>query len=282
MRVRRLGWAGIEIEFDGSYAVVDLFREATDLVAYVGEPREALLESSAPGATTVALVTHLHSDHADIDAIERALAPDGVLLRPPRAEGTALEVAGMARAEARLARSEIRTLVPELWQTVTAGPFALTPVPAVDGLGDPQVGWSIAGGGCRIVHYGDTLFHGSWWLTRMRCGPFGLAFVPINGPIVDLPHRQPPSPLPAVMDPEQAAAAGHLLGAPVAVPVHYDTLHRAPTYIQADEPGPSFRRAAERYGIDVLLLEPGEWVDVVAPAAQSAGGRRSHTAEQQA
>ena len=54
------------------------------------------------------------------------------------------------------------------WETEEIGPFTITAVPAVDGFGDPQVSWVIAAAGRRILHAGDTLFHGSWWLIAGR------------------------------------------------------------------------------------------------------------------
>jgi hypothetical protein len=42
MRVRRLGWAGLEIEAEGSVAVVDLFEDVGWMAQFVGEPRGAL------------------------------------------------------------------------------------------------------------------------------------------------------------------------------------------------------------------------------------------------
>src|SRR5881398_3583524 len=57
---------------------------------------------------------------------------------------------------------------------------------------------------------------------RMRCGPFDAVFLPVNGAVCEFPHRTPSSPLPADLDPEQAAVAAELLETPVAVPIHYD------------------------------------------------------------
>ena len=63
-----------------------------------------------------------------------------------------------------------------------------------------------------------------------RHGPFDVVFAPINGAVVDFPHLQPPSPLAATMEPEQAALAGELLGARTVVPMHYDGFAIDPWY----------------------------------------------------
>ncbi|MGI8622019.1 MAG: MBL fold metallo-hydrolase [Solirubrobacteraceae bacterium] len=98
------------------------------------------------------------------------------------------------------------------WDTRTVGPFAITALPAVDGFGDPQLSWLIEADGQRVLHAGDTIFHGSWWSIALRSSPIDVAFLPINGAVCDFPHRQPARPFPAAMDPRQAAVAAHILG----------------------------------------------------------------------
>ena len=270
MRIRRLTWAGLEVEADGETAVIDLVEDMTVMEPYVGAPREPLTGPERPGAAALALVTHLHSDHTDPAAVERALGPDGLLLRPARSDGEGLEVAGTAVAEAALAAGELDVREVAPWESVEAGPFRATAVPAVDGFGDPQVSWVLEAGGRRILHAGDTIFHGSWWTIAMRHGPFDAAFLPVNGAVVDLPHRRPPSPLPASMTPGHAAVAAKLLGARVAVPIHYDTLHRAPTYVQVDDPARAFVAEAAARGVDARVVPAGGVLDLAELEAQPA------------
>jgi L-ascorbate metabolism protein UlaG (beta-lactamase superfamily) len=278
MRVRRLGWAGIEIEAQGVTAVVDLLEDVGPLERFIGPPQAPLLAPAAQGSVTLALVTHLHSDHTDPAAVARALAPDGLLLRPEAAAGEGLETAALAVAEHQLAKMEIpsRTVAP--WQTIEAGPFRATALPAVDGFGDPQVSWLVEADGRRILHAGDTLFHGSWWLVTMRLGVADVAFLPVNGALVDLPHRQPPSSLPAAMDPVQAATAASLLEAHLFVPIHYDTLHQAPLYVQVDGAADAAVRAAAERGVEARTLVEGEWLDLGVAAGTAAAAQRTATA----
>ncbi|MGH2884693.1 MAG: MBL fold metallo-hydrolase, partial [Solirubrobacteraceae bacterium] len=194
MRVRRLGWAAVEVEAAGATAVIDLVADFGSMERLVGPPREPLSSPSRPGATRVAMVTHMHRDHADPGAITAALSPVGVLLRPERTTGTGTELAMTADAETDLNELGVTARTVAAWDSVTVGPFELTAVPSADGFGDNQVGWVVAADGHRIVHYGDTLFHGWWWAARQRVGPFEIAFVPANGPIVDIPPYQPSSP----------------------------------------------------------------------------------------
>jgi L-ascorbate metabolism protein UlaG (beta-lactamase superfamily) len=94
----------------------------------------------------------------------------------------------------------------------------------------------------------------------MRHGPFDAAFLPVNGPIVNLPHRQPHSTLPAAMDPVQAAEAAALLEATEAIPIHYDTLNNPPVYAQVDRPADAFLEAAARRDVSARTVQPGEYV----------------------
>jgi L-ascorbate metabolism protein UlaG (beta-lactamase superfamily) len=246
MLIRKLGWAGLELESGGQRLVIDPLLTFGDLEQFVGPP---LTELPAPaGPADVALVTHLHRDHADPDALRDV----PLILRPQADEGEFLEVAATAAQEA------IGGTVVAPWETIGAGAFTITAVPAVDGFGDPQVSWVVEADGRRILHCGDTLFHGSWWRIRMRCGPLDAAFLPVNGAICEFPHRAPASPFAADMDPEQAAAAAEILEVPVAVPMHYDTIHAPPVYAQVDDPAGRFAAAA---GTRAKVMAIGEeWV----------------------
>lgn len=252
-----MAWAGLEVNAAGRTAVVDLVEDFSRL--HGGNPPAGEMPPSPVPASAIAgLLTHLHSDHADVDALRRALAPAAVVLRPERSFGSEAEVALIEEPESALEKSGLATRVVKPWETVEIGPFRFTALPAADGFGDPQVSWCIAADGCRILHAGDTLFHGWWWLSALRHGPFDVAFLPVGGAIVDLPPRQPPSPLPAGMDPGQAAAAAKLLGARTVVPIHYGPLHEAPNYVQSEDPPSTLCAAAAELGVEARVLEPGE------------------------
>lgn len=256
MEVRRLAWAGLEISAAGCNVVIDLVEDFSRLHGANLPPGE-VPESPRPGSVHAGLLTHLHSDHADAEALKRALRPGAAVLRPERASGTGGEIALVEKTEAALDESGLMTQVVEPWETIEAGPFEIAALPAADGFGDPQVSWSVAAEGRRVLHAGDTLFHGWWWLMAMRHGPFDAVFLPVGGAVVDLPSRQPPSPLPAGMDPRQAAAAAKLLQAREVVPIHYGPLHEAPNYVQADDPPGALCAAAREQGLDARVLPPG-------------------------
>ena len=260
MKITRLGWAGLELEAAGQLAVIDLLQDAAPMEQFMGTPQTALPAPSRSGAAALALVTHLHQDHADPAAIAAALAPDGVLLRPAPDAGEFLETAATATVEQGLTELGVTQRVVAPWETVEAGPFRVTAIPAADGFGDPQVSWVVEAEGTRILHAGDTLFHGWWWRARMRLGDLDYAFLPVNGPLVDLPHRRPGSTRPAVMGPAEAAAAAHILQPGEAIPIHYDTIHNPPVYEQTPDPADAFLAAARELGVMARVVEPGELV----------------------
>lgn len=252
MLVRRLTWSGVEIEASGATIVIDLLGGTPALAKYAGDPAEELLvPSAAAGTVAAATVTHLHSDHFDVEALRHALAPRAPVLCPVESTET-------VRAAGLNARGV------ELWETVAVGEFELTAVPAVDGFGSAQVSWLVEQGGRRLIHCGDTLWHGFWWQIAERFCPIDLAFLPVNGAIADFDYLQPPSGLAAVLTPEQAAAAAHVLGARLASPIHYGTFHRPPLYISLPDVESAFLAAAARRGVTTRLLRPGDEVDLGA------------------
>jgi L-ascorbate metabolism protein UlaG (beta-lactamase superfamily) len=267
MRVRWLGWAGAEIEADGAGVVIDPLAEPGATFAALGEgARETQLPivvaPDARSGAVAGLVSHLHRDHADAGALADALARDASVYEPAWPGGGDVENLGLAQANSELERTDLRRETVEMWERVEAGPFVLTALPAVDGLGDPQVSWLVEADGRRILHLGDTVFHGYWWRMARRHGPFDVVFAPINGAVVDFPHLQPPSPLAATMEPEQAALAGELLGAGIVVPMHYDGFEIEPWYRPVPEAAKRFTTAAAMRSYDARVLEPGEDFEV--------------------
>jgi L-ascorbate metabolism protein UlaG (beta-lactamase superfamily) len=150
---------------------------------------------------------------------------------------------------------------------VTAGPFTLTALPASDGVGDPQVAWLAEAGGVRVLHLGDTMFHGYWWRMALRHGPFDVVLVPVNGAVVGFPHRTPASPLPVALDPEQAAIAVEILGARLAIPIHAEGYEIDGVYRPVPDAAQRFAGAAAARGVSVRILEAGETIAVSAVAA---------------
>ena len=267
MRVRWLGWAGVEIEADGSTVVIDPLADPAATFAALGDEadRAELPAVVAPRAGAVAgLVTHLHRDHADAEALAAALAAGAAVHEPGWPGGADVENLALAQANAELERTGLKRRPCSAWERFEAGPFGLTALPALDGLGDPQLSWLVEADGKRVLHLGDTAFHSHWWRIAQRHGPFDLVLAPINGPVVDFPHLQPPSPLAAAMEPEQAALAAELLGARTVIPIHYDGYAIEPWYRPVDDAASRFAEAAADRPYDVRMLEPGEGLELEA------------------
>ncbi len=267
MRCRFIGWAGVEIEHAGERLVIDALATPAAVFAAVG-PAAAGVEYPAvappnSAGATAGLVTHLHRDHADAGALRAALRPGAPVFGPaPGLEASGRSDAGLlqARHEFEEAGLTVSGLAP--WETAEVGPFAVTALPAADGTGDPQVSWAVAAGDKRIVHCGDTLFHGWWWRAAELAGPFDAAFVPINGAVLSFPWRQPASDRPGVMTPEEAVQAVRALGAARAVPVHHGGFDLDPYYRSIPDALARFRAAAARAGVTAIPLTLGETLEV--------------------
>jgi L-ascorbate metabolism protein UlaG (beta-lactamase superfamily) len=273
MKVRWLGWAGVELEADGATLVIDPLADAAATFAALGDRAGdvQLPELAEPSGDAVGgLVTHLHRDHTDAAALAQALSPDAVVHEPTGFGGDELENAALGQAVAELEAAGLDRRQVETWDGVKAGPFTFTALPAVDGLGDPQVSWLVEADGRRVLHLGDTIFHGYWWRMARRHGPIDLVLAPINGAVVDFPHLQPPSPLAAAMEPEQAAIAGEALGARTVVPIHYGGLAIEPFYRPIGDAADRFRAAADGRSYKAVVLEAGETLEVETELAATA------------
>jgi L-ascorbate metabolism protein UlaG (beta-lactamase superfamily) len=193
MRLTWLGWAGIELATDDATLVIDPLQDAAAVFAGFGPDATATLPEVVPAAAGQALaglVTHLHRDHADAGALRAALADGAPVLEPEAAGGDDVENLALAQAEAELSQLERRRMRP--WESTAIGGFRITALPAVDGIGDPQVSWLVEADGARVLHLGDTMFHGYWWRIARRLGPIHAEGYEVSGayePVADAVER---------------------------------------------------------------------------------------------
>jgi L-ascorbate metabolism protein UlaG (beta-lactamase superfamily) len=247
MRIVRLFWAGVQIDFEGATIVIDLLEHTAPLHSMLGDPHLPPVFAQQP--LDAALVTHLHPDHYDPDALKQKLRPHAKVICDP------------ANA-ARIARDGLVGVGATLYEPISIGPFTVTALPAVDGLGDPQISFLVEADGLKLMHFGDTLWHGYWWKIRARCGAPNIAFLPINGAVTQFPGMKP-SGIPADLMPDQAAAAAAILGARIACPIHYRAFHNPPVYVELPNVEETFLAATDRLGIVARIVEPGSEVAIV-------------------
>jgi L-ascorbate metabolism protein UlaG (beta-lactamase superfamily) len=261
MRIRWLGWAGVEIEADGERVVVDPLLDPAAVFAWLGERAGAVpLPDVVPAQSgaMAGLLTHLHRDHADAAALGAALADGAIVHQPADYGGGARERLAVVQADHELAAAGLVRQPAAAWTTASVGPFTVTALPAVDGTGDPQVSWLVEAEGKRVLHLGDTMWHGWWWRIAERYGPPDVVLAPINGARLRFPHRQPASSLPGAMEPEQAGLAAELLQADRLVPIHYGGYDLPGVYEPVDNPLGRLTAATER----ATPTELGETIEV--------------------
>lgn len=241
LRVQRLAWAGIRLQLGKDALFLDPLRNPD---VWGKALKDSFIPVDSVEGTRYVVVTHRHPDHFDPVAIREALGADGTLV-------CTADVAAAAAAKG------FKVRLAQLYEPLLLGDFTATAVPAVDGYGDPQVSWVVSAGGRRIIHCGDTLWHGSWWQTGRQFGPFDAAFLPING--ARFGWRKPVSDIPAVLTPEQAVAAAQVLGARLIVPIHYGVAG-AEGYTETAHPEAELRAAARRRRQGIEIVRPGEWL----------------------
>ena len=249
MRIRWLGWAGVEIEAQGERVVIDPLQYAAAVFAWLGQragatPLPSVLAAQPPAIA--GLLTHLHRDHADAAALAAVLRADTSVYEPVDYGGDHRERLAIIQADHELTAAGLARHRTAVWTSAEAGPFTFTALPAVDGTGDPQVSWLVEADGKRVLHLGDTIWHGWWWRIRERYGRPDVVLAPINGPRLTFPHRQPGSPLPGAMEPEQAALAAELLQADRLIPIHYDGYDLPGVYEPVGEPLERLTAASDR------------------------------------
>jgi L-ascorbate metabolism protein UlaG (beta-lactamase superfamily) len=235
MKIQYLGWAGIKIEVGNTTLLVDATAEDNTIPTIETEFKHAI-------------ITHHHGDHYDPELLKSLFDKNSVL-------ACHKDVLPWINA------ADIRTQTVNTYEPIILSrrnnDIVAIPVPAVDGFGHPQFSWIIEGGGKRIIHCGDTLWHGHWWDLARVYGSFDMAFMPING-ARQISGRYTDTGIPAVMTPIQAIAAAQLLRAKVVCPIHYGG--ETATYFEVPDPEGSFLKEAKNKNMKSLVLKSGDWV----------------------
>jgi L-ascorbate metabolism protein UlaG (beta-lactamase superfamily) len=238
--VQRLAWAGIRLELGDAAVFIDA--RAPD--PENGAPGPAL---SSAAARKFALITHHHLDHYDPEALKAVLGERGYVV--------AHEEAVRMFSNRSVNVQPVRLHEPAFLSRAN-GEFVARCVPASDGLGSPQVSWIVDGGGRKIIHCGDTQWHGGWWDIARAYGPFDAAFLPING-LRQTVGRYQDVAEPMGMTGEQAVSAAKILKPGVVIPIHYGN-STDPTYVEEPDAIGKFLKAAAAQGVRTRVMQPGE------------------------
>ena len=245
LRLTYVGHATVMIETDGARLLTDpvLGRHLGPLRRLGPAPDPATL-----GAIDGVLISHGHPDHFD-GASLRALAGSPLLVVPR----------GLGAHASRYGRDVREVGVNE---RVDFGPVRVTAVPARHGRWPRQPGARPIGylieGSLRVYFAGDTaLFPGMAGLA----GRVDVALLPVG--------RWGPPRGPARLGPSTAVDAAALVGATVAIPIHWGTLY-LPGFAAGRwgwgslDAGDAFAtEAAHRTpDLDVRVLRPGESIDL--------------------
>jgi L-ascorbate metabolism protein UlaG (beta-lactamase superfamily) len=241
LRARRLAWAGIQLQLaTGSLFIDPLINKDV----WGDALKDPLIPVAGASGDRFVLITHRHPDHCDPEAIRQGLGDSGTLVYASQT--------GIPNVPG------VKMRAGALYEPLILGDFTATAVPAVDGYGDPQVSWVVTAGERRVIHCGDTLWHGAWWHIGRQYGPFDAAFLPING--AKFSWRKPFTDVPAVMTAEQAVAAAVVLGARTIVPIHYGVVG-AEGYAEDPHAEEGLRSFARSRGVEIQILRPGAWVE---------------------
>jgi L-ascorbate metabolism protein UlaG (beta-lactamase superfamily) len=244
MKITKLSWAGVQIESGGQSILIDPVENFDAMEKYMGKPHYPVSSLPQHNSADLILITHLHSDHYDENAIRNLLKPDGKVVVSSRLAG-------------KVKSNGVRVLGLELNQRYTAGTFTVIPVFAMDGIGDEQVSWIVKCKDKSLFHGGDTIWHNQFWNIAKKYAPIDISFFPINGVTVTYPFVGY-APLPASLLPEQAAVAAKILHTRLAIPMHYGMFHTPPMYTAIPEPEEEFIRACDKHNQEFSFLKDNE------------------------
>jgi L-ascorbate metabolism protein UlaG (beta-lactamase superfamily) len=253
LSVQRLPWAGVFLEAnDFTLAIDPLSKNPDTSDTAVKIKHWGACENMAADAV---LLTHTRADHYDVDVIRKILKPDGVIVCAKESEAT-------------VQKDGFQTHSLDSYQIAALGPFDVTALPAVDGLGEPRISFLVELDDIRMIHCGDTLWHGYWYKWATDYGPLTVTFVPISGALVEVPGVSSTN-VPVVMTPQQAAAAADVLCAQLVIPTHYGCTAHPKGFEEQPNALKEFEQEARRRNLNCRVIEPGEEIELdrVRPSA---------------
>jgi L-ascorbate metabolism protein UlaG (beta-lactamase superfamily) len=215
-----LGQSGFLIKCDGQHLLVDPYLSDSLTAKYAATDKphvrmtERVIAPERMSFIDAVASTHNHTDHFDPETLIPLLDvnPDLAIVVPAANRATAAE---------RLGVNPDRLLAIDERQTIEAGGFELTAVPAAhetierDEYGRLRFfGYLIRRAGFTIYHAGDTVLYDGM-VERLTEQDIDIALLPING-------RDPSRRVAGNLWGREAAWLAQQIGARVAIPFHYE------------------------------------------------------------
>jgi L-ascorbate metabolism protein UlaG (beta-lactamase superfamily) len=252
MKLKKLSWASILIKTNETTVLVDplggpIKGQDKPLAAKIGDPLEPLISLETIEQPDVILITHVHPDHFDHQAVLQHFG-ENVKIFVPMDSCDYVKKLGFRHVVGAQPNDEFETKDVKMIASYS-----------VDGFGSPQVSWIIKDEKHTVIHSGDTQWHGYWWRMENQYGPIHAACLPVNGPILQVVGLKEQSQLPACLTPEEAVEATKLLGAKL-IPIHYSTFNNPPYYSETENIEERLIKRANLRGVEVTFLKTNEQI----------------------
>lgn len=251
MLLKKLNWAGIYISLGETVILVDPIgstpkNQDKPFAARLGEAHEKFMKLEELPTPSAIFVTHIHPDHFDPNSIKEAFGDEVPVFIPEES------VKGIGNTGLKNIKGV------SIGHTTKIGAITVTSTYSHDGYGTPQVAWVIQGDGKKIIHSGDTLWHGNWWKIGQQFGAIDVACFPINGAVLEVLGLAEQSTQHACMTPEEAVEAAKIIRAKTLVPIHYSTFNNAPFYIETPNAVSRVIQKAKEREVNVTILLPNQ------------------------
>lgn len=253
-------WAGhstVLIELDGTRLLTDpVLRDRVGPLTRISSPVAAGLAERIDAI----VISHLHSDHADLRSVLR-IGRSTPIIAPPAAAAW-LARNGLHNVQQLAAGQDTHVGAIQLSATPAAHDGRRWPLgPRADAVG------FVARGSQSCYFAGDTDLFSEM---AQIAGPIDIALLPVWG--------WGPTLGPGHLDPERAATAASLIGPRVAVPIHWGTFALRWSARRPADPTLPARRfqslvARDSPSVQVRVLAPGERTELPANHAASSMGQ---------
>ena len=250
MMIQKLSWAGLKIICGNKCILIDAVEDFSLVSEFMGFPKSEIFKFSDHTEADFIVLTHLHFDHYSSKIIDKCLASSGKIICSVLFSKR-LKKYGYGHRLIELSTDE----------SYTDCGITFKPAFSMDGIGDEQIAWIVEYNASRLVHCGDTIWHGRFWKIGENNPQIDFAFLPINGVIANFEKAGLTfSSIPASLTPEQAVNAGKLMKAKKIIPIHYQ-LFDGNFYRPLPDCESEFIYWANKMNVDCLIMKDGDIID---------------------